>query len=228
MWAAYFIPRWLRRHEELSESRSVEKFDHAMRILSRRDADPGPALRRHAAAPRGAAAAACPPAARCRPSARHRSAAGVGAAAIRRRRILAGLLLTTLRRRRADPADAGAVVGAGPAAGRHGRRPGAPRVQVAPQREVSRTRKAVRQRVAVAADALRRAGPADDRAARDGRGPRRRGGPLGRDRGGRCGSSGRPRSAASPSRPPAGSRCRCRCRRTSASRWHRAAPPRST
>ena len=37
MWAAYFIPRWLRRHEELSESRSVEKFDHAMRILSRRE-----------------------------------------------------------------------------------------------------------------------------------------------------------------------------------------------
>jgi hypothetical protein len=37
MWAAYFIPRWLRRHEELSESRSVERFDHAMRILSRRD-----------------------------------------------------------------------------------------------------------------------------------------------------------------------------------------------
>jgi hypothetical protein len=37
MWALYFIPRWLRRHEELSESRSVEKFDHAMRILSRRD-----------------------------------------------------------------------------------------------------------------------------------------------------------------------------------------------
>ncbi|MGH8970558.1 MAG: hypothetical protein ACRDV1_11485, partial [Actinomycetes bacterium] len=37
MWAAYFIPRWLRRHEELSESRSVEKFDQAMRILSRKD-----------------------------------------------------------------------------------------------------------------------------------------------------------------------------------------------
>jgi hypothetical protein len=40
MWAAYFIPRWLRRHEELSESRSVEKFDHAMRILSRREPTP--------------------------------------------------------------------------------------------------------------------------------------------------------------------------------------------
>jgi hypothetical protein len=37
MWALYFIPRWLRRHEELSESRSVEKFEHSMRILSRRE-----------------------------------------------------------------------------------------------------------------------------------------------------------------------------------------------
>jgi hypothetical protein len=36
MWALYFIPRWLRRHEELSESRSVEKFERSMRILSRR------------------------------------------------------------------------------------------------------------------------------------------------------------------------------------------------
>jgi hypothetical protein len=37
MWALYFIPRWLRRHEELSESRSVEKFEHSMRVLSRRE-----------------------------------------------------------------------------------------------------------------------------------------------------------------------------------------------
>ena len=40
MWALYFIPRWLRRHEELSESRSVEKFEHSMRILSRREPTP--------------------------------------------------------------------------------------------------------------------------------------------------------------------------------------------
>jgi hypothetical protein len=40
LWALYFIPRWLRRHEELSESRSVEKFDHAMRILARREPTP--------------------------------------------------------------------------------------------------------------------------------------------------------------------------------------------
>lgn len=40
MWAAYFIPRWLRRHEELSEARSVERFSRAMRILSRREPTP--------------------------------------------------------------------------------------------------------------------------------------------------------------------------------------------
>ena len=50
MWAVYFIPRWLRRHEELSESRSIERFDRAMRILSRKDPTPDRALRRHAPA----------------------------------------------------------------------------------------------------------------------------------------------------------------------------------
>ncbi|MDQ1614984.1 MAG: hypothetical protein QOJ60_923 [Actinomycetota bacterium] len=40
LWAVYFIPRWLRRHEELSETRSVEKFSDAMRILSHRQATP--------------------------------------------------------------------------------------------------------------------------------------------------------------------------------------------
>ena len=40
MWAAYFIPLLLRRHEELSESRSAERFSRAMRILSRREPTP--------------------------------------------------------------------------------------------------------------------------------------------------------------------------------------------
>lgn len=40
MWGAYFIPMWLRRHEERSESRSVERFSRAMRILSRRPSTP--------------------------------------------------------------------------------------------------------------------------------------------------------------------------------------------
>jgi hypothetical protein len=95
MWAAYFIPRWLRRHEELSESRSVEKFDHAMRILSRRD--PTPDKRYVVMPPRPEPApSSLPergrvPAQRSAPVRRR-----VGTAAIRRRRILAGLVLTTL------------------------------------------------------------------------------------------------------------------------------------
>ncbi len=40
MWAVYFVPRWLRRYEELSEARSVERFSRAMRILSRKDPTP--------------------------------------------------------------------------------------------------------------------------------------------------------------------------------------------
>jgi hypothetical protein len=101
MWAAYFIPRWLRRHEELSESRSVEKFDHAMRILSRRekpvgdqryivmpprpDAAPGDNRRefRRTSAPL--------PAQRTRP---RRPA--VSPVAMRRRRVLAALMMATL------------------------------------------------------------------------------------------------------------------------------------
>jgi len=68
-WAVYFIPRWLRRHEELSAARSVEKFDRAMHILSGRD--PVPAQRSRARRPT------------------------VSPVAMRRRRVLAGLLLAT-------------------------------------------------------------------------------------------------------------------------------------
>lgn len=101
MWAAYFVPRWLKRHEELSESRSVEKFDHAMRILSRRE--PTPDKRYVVMPPRPA-----PPHGRpgtlpaMSKGSRTAGTAGparsrrVGAAAIRRRRILAALFLSTL------------------------------------------------------------------------------------------------------------------------------------
>ena len=68
-WAGYFIPRWLRRHDELSAARSVEKFDRAMHILSGRD--PVPAQRSRARRP------------------------AVSPVAMRRRRVLAGLLLAT-------------------------------------------------------------------------------------------------------------------------------------
>jgi hypothetical protein len=99
LWAAYFIPRWLRRHEELSASRSVEKFDHAMRILSRRE--PTPDQRYVVMPPRPAPAPSTlparsrtgrAPAPRTAPVRRAR----IGAATIRRRRILAALVLLTV------------------------------------------------------------------------------------------------------------------------------------
>jgi hypothetical protein len=108
MWALYFIPRWLRRHEELSESRSVERFDHAMRILSRREPTPDqryivmppkpapapsvPAARSAAAAPRPTPRAT----ARTAESAKRRAEQARTSIAIRRRRVLAGLVLLTL------------------------------------------------------------------------------------------------------------------------------------
>jgi hypothetical protein len=112
MWAVYFIPRWLRRHEELSESRSVEKFDHAMRILSRRD--PTPDQRYVVMPPRPDAPAHQPrgrtpvPAAPPRPRPGRAPAEArldestsdpgrrAGTIAVRRRRVLAGLVLLTL------------------------------------------------------------------------------------------------------------------------------------
>lgn len=38
LWAAYLVPHWLRRREELSAARSVDRFSTAMRVLSRRAA----------------------------------------------------------------------------------------------------------------------------------------------------------------------------------------------
>ncbi len=35
LWIAYFVPAWLRRHDEASESRSVERYRSAMRVVSR-------------------------------------------------------------------------------------------------------------------------------------------------------------------------------------------------
>ncbi len=98
MWAAYFIPRWLKRHEELSESRSVEKFDHAMRILSRKDATPDRrevVMPRRPDAPRRTLPARTPLPAQRTVAARGGSRRPASAP-VRRRRILAGLLLATL------------------------------------------------------------------------------------------------------------------------------------
>lgn len=81
-WGMYFVPRWVRRHEELSEARSVERFSRAMRILSGRTSTPD---QRYVVMPRRPDEA--------RPRRRSRRAATL---AMRRRRILAGLVLTTL------------------------------------------------------------------------------------------------------------------------------------
>ena len=84
-WAAYFVPRWLRRHEELSESRSVERFDRAMRILSRREPTPD---RRYVVMP--------PRPEQPVPAQRSRARRGMRTTSpvtVRRRRVLAVLLL---------------------------------------------------------------------------------------------------------------------------------------
>ncbi len=39
LWAVVLVPMWVRRHDEANESRSVDRFHHAMRILSRRGTD---------------------------------------------------------------------------------------------------------------------------------------------------------------------------------------------
>jgi len=83
-WGVYFVPRWVRRHEEMSEARSVERFSQAMRILSRKPATAD--QRTIVMPPRPEAAPVVP-----RAAARRR-----GSLAVRRRRILAALLLTTL------------------------------------------------------------------------------------------------------------------------------------
>lgn len=45
LWAAYLVPQWLRRREQLSASRSGDRFSAALRVLTRRP-DPGNRTRR--------------------------------------------------------------------------------------------------------------------------------------------------------------------------------------
>lgn len=138
IWAAYFIPRWLRRHEELSESRSVEKFDKAMRILSRREPTPD---QRYVVMPPRPEQPRAIPAQRSRPRQRVRASV-----AFRRRRVLAGLLLTTLVTSVATPLSPApwwapmAALGLVLAYLVHLRR------QARSRHEVSRTRKTIRER----------------------------------------------------------------------------------
>ena len=55
LWAAYLVPHWLRRREQLSASRSVDRFSAAMRVLARRSdapvADRRPASRSYVLMP---------------------------------------------------------------------------------------------------------------------------------------------------------------------------------
>jgi hypothetical protein len=93
IWGVYFIPRWLRRHDELSEARSIAKFDNAMRILSRREATPD---KRYVVMPPRSAEHRSPSRTRRPASRTSRPVTTVSSVTFRRRRILAGLLLVTL------------------------------------------------------------------------------------------------------------------------------------
>jgi len=87
LWAVVLVPLWLRRHDEVTETRSVDRFQGAMRTLSRRDA--GSPESRSVVVPRRQATRAVPDGA----------SAQIGAsaqAAVRRRQIMLGLGLVTL------------------------------------------------------------------------------------------------------------------------------------
>jgi hypothetical protein len=53
VWGVVLVPMWLRRHDEVTESRSVDRFQGAMRTLSRRDSG-GAGDRREVLVPRRA------------------------------------------------------------------------------------------------------------------------------------------------------------------------------
>ncbi len=90
LWAVVLVPMWLRRHDEVTESRSVDRFQGAMRTLSRRESAAGD--QREVLVPRRNATRAVPDGA-----ASQLSVAAV--AAERRRRttvVLAGLTVLLL------------------------------------------------------------------------------------------------------------------------------------
>ena len=93
MWAAYFIPLLVRRHEQLSENRSVERFSRAMRTLSRKNA---PSDAREVLMPRREGARLEVTVKRRVVSEAVQQQSRRSRALIRRRRILAVLLLTTV------------------------------------------------------------------------------------------------------------------------------------
>lgn len=109
VWAAVLIPMWLRHHDEVSETRSADRFSRAMHTLSRRDSVEAPREHRYVVMPRrpvgstGVVRSDGPTAEapRMRSSAPARSSAPTPgrrpvSIAVRRRRVLSALLLTTL------------------------------------------------------------------------------------------------------------------------------------
>jgi hypothetical protein len=87
LWAAVLVPMWLRRHDEVTESRSVDRFQGAMRTLSRRE--PG-GDRREVLVPRRSATRAVPD------GAAGQLSAAAHATVRRRRSVLALAALTVL------------------------------------------------------------------------------------------------------------------------------------
>jgi hypothetical protein len=105
MWAVVLVPMWLRRHDAATESRSVDRFSAAMRVLSRRQAASrsgsrsGSGSARYVLMPRRASTASVhvSGAAAPRPAPRPvastpRPARRKASLAVRRRRLLLGLL----------------------------------------------------------------------------------------------------------------------------------------
>jgi len=97
MWAVVLVPMWLRRHDAATESRSVDKFSAAMRVLSRRQPQSGTA--RYVLMPRRAAAttvhvsgASAPTTPRPAPAPAPRRPRRKASLAVRRRRVLFALL----------------------------------------------------------------------------------------------------------------------------------------
>jgi len=84
-WAAYLVPLWLRRHDEISRQKSLERYSSAMRVLSRESDSGRYVARRRDEPPRALAPTPKRSAAQLR--ARR-------AAAMRRRRVLSLLMLT--------------------------------------------------------------------------------------------------------------------------------------
>lgn len=96
MWAVVLVPMWLRRHDAATESRSVDKFSAAMRVLSRRQAASGSARyvlmpRRQSSAPSVHVSGAAAPRPAPRPS-RPVTPRRKASLAVRRRRVLLALL----------------------------------------------------------------------------------------------------------------------------------------